>query len=54
MATEEVSRLKQEVNALQQEAVGANAGEPIYLGQYLLQRLEQLGVTVSHLPTSVL
>ena len=47
MSAEEVSRLKQEVSALQQQAKGANAGEPIYLGSYLLERLAQLGVTVS-------
>ena len=47
MSAEEVTRLRQEVSALQQQAKGANAGEPIYLGQYLLERLAQLGVTVS-------
>ena len=46
MSSEEIHRLKQEVNTLQQQAVGANAGEPIYIGEYLLRRLEQLGVTV--------
>ena len=46
MSAEEVTRLRQEVSALQQQAKGANAGEPIYLGQYLLERLAQLGVTV--------
>ena len=48
MSAEEVTRLRQEVSALQQQAKGANAGEPIYLGQYLLERLAQLGVTVSY------
>lgn len=46
MSTEEISRLKQEVSSLQQAAEGNNAGEPIYVGDYLLARLEQLNVTV--------
>ncbi|EJC98857.1 pyruvate decarboxylase [Fomitiporia mediterranea MF3/22] len=45
MSTEEVTRLKQEVSSLQQAVQGSNAGEPIYVGDYLLARLEQLGVT---------
>ena len=54
MSAEEVTRLRQEVSALQQQAKGANAGEPIYLGQYLLERLAQLGVTVSYSISAIL
>ncbi|KAL5524687.1 hypothetical protein ACEPAF_9832 [Sanghuangporus sanghuang] len=42
---QEISRLKREVSTLQQEAHGRDFGEPIYVGNYLLARLEQLGVT---------
>ncbi|THH04949.1 hypothetical protein EW145_g5147 [Phellinidium pouzarii] len=45
MSSEQVSQLKQEILTLQKQAVGANAGEPMYAGNYLLERLEQLGVT---------
>ncbi|KAI5123447.1 hypothetical protein M0805_008819 [Coniferiporia weirii] len=45
MSAEHVSRLEQEVLSLQVQAAGANAGKPIFAGQYLLARLEQLGVT---------
>ena len=43
---QEISRLKLEVSSLQQQAHGRNFGQPIYVGNYLLARLEQLGVTV--------
>ena len=50
----EISRLKETVSNLQQVVAGVNAGEPIYVGQYLLARLEQLGVTVSPFVLSIL
>lgn len=46
MTAEEIQRLKKEVVNLEEQVKGANAGEPIYVGQYLLTRLEQLDVTV--------
>ena len=45
-ADEAVKALQKQLSELQQQQLGANAGELIYVGQYLLTRLEQLGVTV--------
>ena len=45
-ADEAVKALQKQLSELQQQQLGANAGEQIYVGQYLLARLEQLGVTV--------
>ena len=45
-ADEAVKALQKQLSELQQQQLGANAGELIYAGQYLLTRLEQLGVTV--------
>lgn len=46
MTAEQIQQLKQEVVSLQKQVDGANAGPPVYIGQYLLTRLEQLGVSV--------
>lgn len=49
MATNEaVSELQAEVNRLQHElsAVHQDEGDLIYVGQYICERLVQLGVTV--------
>ncbi|KAH8108688.1 pyruvate decarboxylase [Phellopilus nigrolimitatus] len=45
MSSDEITLLKQKVGTLEQEAAGNNAGEPIFIGNYLLARLEQLRVT---------
>ena len=46
MTADQIQQLKQEVVSLQKQVDGANAGPPVYVGQYLLTRLEQLGVSV--------
>ena len=45
MTAEEIQHPK-EVLVLQERIKGAGVGELIYIGEYLLARLEQLGVTV--------
>ena len=54
MSTQAVASLQAEVNRLRRELqtvrlngqVSALAGETMYVGQYLVERLAQLGVTV--------
>ena len=54
MSTQAVASLQAEVNRLRHELqtvrlngqVSALAGETMYVGQYLVERLAQLGVTV--------
>jgi pyruvate decarboxylase len=48
MTDKSVASLQTEVNRLRTELDSASqdSGEPIYVGEYLLKRLEQLGVTV--------
>lgn len=45
-AEDKIQSLQEQLSKLQQQQLGANAGEEIYIGQYLLTRLEQLGVSV--------
>lgn len=42
----EVNRLRHEIQTLKVDSHIPEAGEQVYIGQYLLERLAQLGVTV--------
>ena len=60
MTTQAVASLQAEVNRLRHELQTMNVGnestvatETMYVGQYLVERLVQLGVTVRSLPLAI-
>jgi hypothetical protein len=55
MSQEQIAALQAEVNQLKTDLAASkqDEGELIYVGQYLIERLVQLGVTVSHVIRAV-
>jgi hypothetical protein len=55
MSQEQIAALQAEVNRLKTDLAASkqDEGELIYVGQYLIERLVQLGVTVSRITRAV-